>query len=572
MPIGMLLFGSASSAASPHYENELRFNYPLYDIVTDRVPRSGSMHAQAPSGVEDSWITGRDYTMECEARFIPDSQSSGQSAVAGSVQWGEFLDAARDKQPFRLVPNTCYPDFYVDNVKLVEPMQGFGSNDALLQRSVKLVMRTSGKDFTEAMRMVMFDYQPGAYINDPTSGSYTRAGTAYYHSKAGVLTSVGANVLRDRHWVKQFATSSGALATTGRMTLLEPASTNIVLRSEELDNATWSKNGVTMTANNLTGPDASTRADSIFETSSDGTHNFQQVGFAIAPDTTVAFSAYLRAGVRSGVRITVASSSGGEIGAHISLTNSCAVPSLLGSGTLTMGPVLESLGSSWYRVSFAGYIGSTSTTWSMVAELKNATSLTSYVGATSAGLSLYGAQVENLPFPTSYMASSATVGTRNADVFARAWSYVPQLTWVYVKQIELGTRYKITGGLVGISASNNPSLFFAANTTTGYAIFSQTSAGVQVQSQISTPPSYGDTVELLGILSTSGAVQIVQSINGGADTTGAGSTAQVLASSWAAATINIGSRGEGNEGIMGIKQVKAGASSTVTSIALARSA
>ena len=89
MPIGRILWGAASSGA--HYENQLDVGYPLYDPVTDRPAREGSAWAQLPSGLEDAWITGRDFQLTAQVRFIPDSAGTPtRGVVAGPGACSSF--------------------------------------------------------------------------------------------------------------------------------------------------------------------------------------------------------------------------------------------------------------------------------------------------------------------------------------------------------------------------------------------------------------------------------------------------------------------------------------------------
>src|SRR6266581_4043883 len=160
MPVSSLLWGS-------NFENALAIGYPLFDVVTDREERDGSEHIQSPAGVEDSWIVGRDYVMDVEARWIPDGPNTSpvQTQLSGPVSWQDFLDCARDANSFRFVPDATVPNFYVDNVYLVEPRQGFGTLSPDIKRNVRLKLRNATRDFHQALRGIMFEYVPGGDIS-----------------------------------------------------------------------------------------------------------------------------------------------------------------------------------------------------------------------------------------------------------------------------------------------------------------------------------------------------------------------------------------------------------------------
>ena len=176
MPAGAILWGTSSSGGLT-YQNTLIVGYPFYDVVTDREAREGSEVVQSPSGVEDSWITGRDYVMTVQVRFVDDSPTAlpTRAPVAGPIAWQDFLDYGRAKNLLRFVPDASYPSAYVDGCYLVEPMKGFGANMENLQRAFPLKLRNPTVDFTRALRGVLFEYGPGKSLTDPVAATFTRA-------------------------------------------------------------------------------------------------------------------------------------------------------------------------------------------------------------------------------------------------------------------------------------------------------------------------------------------------------------------------------------------------------------
>ena len=195
MPVSKITWGTG-------FENELIFGYSLFDVITDREPREGSEWIQGASGIEDAWITGRDYTMHCEARWIPDNPGGalGETPVSGPTAFQAFLDWARDKNTFRFVPDASVPLFFVDSCYLVEPVRGFGSLTADIKRRLPLKLRTVTMDFHQALRGVMFEYAPGGSLIDPVAATYSRGSTANRIGKDGLVASEAINVLRDRHY------------------------------------------------------------------------------------------------------------------------------------------------------------------------------------------------------------------------------------------------------------------------------------------------------------------------------------------------------------------------------------
>jgi len=73
--------------------------------------------------------------------------------------------------------------------------------------------------------------------------------------------------------------------------LLEPQRTNVVLRSEEFNNASWLKTSATITANSSTSPSGALNADTINITTSSG---FARQVLNIASATSYTYSSYVK--------------------------------------------------------------------------------------------------------------------------------------------------------------------------------------------------------------------------------------------------------------------------------------
>lgn len=95
---------------------------------------------------------------------------------------------------------------------------------------------------------------------DPRA-SFVRASVARAPNRLGVLSAVPANVAR-------FQFNPVTRLCEGL--LVEPQRTNLLLRSEELDNAAWTATGLTVAANAATAPDGTTTADNLVVTALNG--------------------------------------------------------------------------------------------------------------------------------------------------------------------------------------------------------------------------------------------------------------------------------------------------------------
>lgn len=84
---------------------------------------------------------------------------------------------------------------------------------------------------------------------------------------------------------------------------------NKMIRSEELDNAIWTKSGVTISANSAVGPDGLSGLDKIQEDTSTGGHTVVKSIPAVAAGTRITASWYVRAAERTKFRVTVTNAS-----------------------------------------------------------------------------------------------------------------------------------------------------------------------------------------------------------------------------------------------------------------------
>jgi hypothetical protein len=227
--------------------------------------------------------------------------------------------------------------------------------------------------------------------------SFTRASEAYYTNSDGTLTKF----------------NSGELRRGDQGVLIEGARTNLLLYSQEFDNAAWAKLNTTVTADAIAAPDGTTTADLIVPNATSGAHfiNNAPVGSAAAHTVTL----FCKAGGYSRVAIREQTATGNE-----------AVYVLSGSGsvlTTTGSPVAEitSLLDGWYRIRFGMTLsGASSFRFYVLDNAYVSGNLNSYswTGDGTSGIYLWGAQLEAASFPSSYIPTEGSTVTRAADVFA----------------------------------------------------------------------------------------------------------------------------------------------------------
>jgi hypothetical protein len=195
--------------------------------------------------------------------------------------------------------------------------------------------------------------------------------------------------------------------------LIEEQRVNVLLRSEEFDNATWSKVGITVTANATVSPDGVADADALVEDAATSTHFCQQFFTGFTSGVAYTFSIYVKPSTRTWAQLFLpAAPFGVGQGSFFDLTGNGALGNVVGTPT---SRTITAVGNGWYRITITATATATAGgNCGIYAASANGT--LSYAGVAGAeALYLYGAQIEAGAFPTSYIPTVASQVTRTAD-------------------------------------------------------------------------------------------------------------------------------------------------------------
>ena len=220
-----------------------------------------------------------------------------------------------------------------------------------------------------------------------------RATTATEVNASGVIVDVASNVAR-------FDYTNGSCPSI----LVEPQRTNLALRSEEFDNSSWIKSGVTITTNSIIAPSGNLTADKLMEVNGG---NIPRVVYlfnaTVGQSYTLSF--YLKSAERNQVRVVF---EGNASKSAFFNSNTGVVIGAMSSMIL--------LNNGWYRCSITISAGSSSSNF-YIATAKNNDVISS--GDNTKGIYIWGAQLEAGSNATSYIPTVASAVTRNADVISK---------------------------------------------------------------------------------------------------------------------------------------------------------
>lgn len=232
--------------------------------------------------------------------------------------------------------------------------------------------------------------------------SFTRASTGYAETAAGVLVPF----------------ASGELRRTDKGVLIEGARTNLCLRSQEFDNASWTKTRATVTANAIAAPDGTVTADKIVEDSSGSTTHFLiSALYTITADATFCVSGFFKAGERSWVHLRGSDSTEtNAFGKYFDLASGAVGSNTAGGTGGVSSSGIRALADGWYFCWVVGSVASSVTSVRSVAKMGTANNTQGYTGDGASGLYCWGMQAEAAAFPSSYIPTTTASATRAADV------------------------------------------------------------------------------------------------------------------------------------------------------------
>lgn len=174
---------------------------------------------------------------------------------------------------------------------------------------------------------------------------------------------------------------------------------NLLSRSQEFDNASWTKVRSTISADSIIAPDGSTTADKLQEQTDSATNRSISQTLSFVSGSTYSFSVYAKAAERTEINLRF----GGAAFAagNVSFTLSGA-GSIVSSGTI-VGPAITALADGWYRCEFRSTATSSASDGAQIFPRSGGT--ITYDGVAGSGLYIWGAQVEDVTTQATQTAS-----------------------------------------------------------------------------------------------------------------------------------------------------------------------
>ena len=228
----------------------------------------------------------------------------------------------------------------------------------------------------------------------PLPFTTTRASSATVVNKQGLIETVGSGIPR----IDFSDDANGAL-------LLENSATNLIAYSEDFSNASWSKGG-TSVVSGVSSPDGATNAFKLVENATTGVHSVYRATPTLGA-VDYSYSVFAKASGNTTFRIQVYD------GTHFRYALFNLNTGVAYNETLLNSSDIKLFANGYYKCSI-NFTASAGVGFSYI-QLIDGSNNISYTGDGTSGVYIYGAQLEQGSYATSYIKTVGTTQTRVAD-------------------------------------------------------------------------------------------------------------------------------------------------------------
>jgi hypothetical protein len=239
--------------------------------------------------------------------------------------------------------------------------------------------------------------------------------------------------------------------------LLEKQSTNLITYSEQFDNAAWTKQNSSITANATTSPDGTQNADKFIASNANTFHAMYNYNAVLTGSYTM--SVYAKKGEYDFLVL------------HDQFSGTFLTSYNLSTGAVHSGSgaSIENVGNGWYRC-IVTFNGGGTTVIASLSPSPSGSAGTTYLGDGTSGIFIWGAQLEASSYPTSYIPTTSSSATRVADACFKTGisSLIGQTEGVLFWDIEVET-LSATGNenILNVDSGSFGNTMYLIKTSTG---------------------------------------------------------------------------------------------------------
>ena len=255
--------------------------------------------------------------------------------------------------------------------------------------------------------------------------------------------------------------------------LLEGTSTNLQIRSEEFDNASWLKTNITVTANDTISPDGTENADKLQRTSTAASNirNETYIGYGAKTYTS---SIFVKKGEGNFLAIRVKGSSS-WVDLRFNFSTKQIISYITNGSYIAIGSKVEEFNNGWFRIYFTyttdGYDKLTQYYSPRFTEGNIDDADTNNI----ANCFIWGSQVEHQLYGSSYIKREVSTVSRTLDICknggdAELFDIKEGTFFVDVTPFKVGSNHRIT---LSNGTSDEEIIFYFLANNTGIAVVSE---------------------------------------------------------------------------------------------------
>jgi hypothetical protein len=237
-------------------------------------------------------------------------------------------------------------------------------------------------------------------VSDAGSLTYTGDGTSGLYIW-GAQLEVGSAVTPYIQSPSVFTSRASSGTYVGGNGLIQTAVTNLLLRSEELDNAYWTKSGATVSADQTASPIGTVTADKLIESAANSAHWAGRLSLGL-PSAIYTCSIYAKAAERQSLSIFIDTSVTRRT-AYFNVSNGT-----LGAISTGITSTIQNIGNGWYRCSITldAAEGMSNAVYTAAIGDSNV-----YLGDGTSGIYIWGAQLEQASTVGEYIPTTSTINS-----------------------------------------------------------------------------------------------------------------------------------------------------------------
>ena len=242
----------------------------------------------------------------------------------------------------------------------------------------------------------------------PSDGSgdftFSRTGEATRVNKDGLIETVATTVPR-LDWLNSDCPNL----------LIEPVRTNRQIRSEEIDNAAWSKVNTTVTANQITSPTGELSADKVARTSTSASYITDASTKSSSSQLDITTSVFVKKGEGDFFAFRSQGSYPNRGEAIYQFSTNTLTTSVAGSNFTVVTSSVENYGNGWYRLSATFNTDTSSLIITLLSPRATTGTVDNTDTSTTAFAYVWGVQVEEGSSLSSYIKTTSSTATRNVE-------------------------------------------------------------------------------------------------------------------------------------------------------------